>query len=311
MEAANDNQRVEFYHENVADFWTFLKPLNEVDQSNGGLLINTPWPLYGLIAAYIIFVCFVGPALMKQREPFKLKNLIRFYNLAEMLLAAILFFRLNATIGGPSTFVSPGHLFNLQDGSAQALFSMSNFILMIRTSEFLDTIFFTLRKKQNQITFLHVYHHAFVPFYAYWALRYAPVRFNIFILYINSFVHILMYFYYFLATFQDNNQNNNEPSSTTTSATYNKRKSFIRTQIEFLLKFKKYMTLMQISQFVVLTFYSLWPLAFNEPIVPRAFIVSNLYVALSFLALFLHFYLRIYKKQQQQPPQQTKATKQT
>lgn len=31
--------------------------------------------------------------------------------------------------------------------------------IMLRLAEFLETIFFVLRKKQNQITFLHLYHH--------------------------------------------------------------------------------------------------------------------------------------------------------
>ena len=34
--------------------------------------------------------------------------------------------------------------------------------------ELLDTFFFILRKKNNQVTFLHVYHHATMPF-IWWA----------------------------------------------------------------------------------------------------------------------------------------------
>ena len=33
--------------------------------------------------------------------------------------------------------------------------------------ELLDTIFFALRKKWNQISFLHVYHHAVMPLYMF------------------------------------------------------------------------------------------------------------------------------------------------
>ena len=35
---------------------------------------------------------------------------------------------------------------------------------MSRYLDMFDTIFFCLRKKHNQITFLHVYHHMIVPF---------------------------------------------------------------------------------------------------------------------------------------------------
>ena len=33
--------------------------------------------------------------------------------------------------------------------------------------ELLDTVFFVMRKKWNQVTFLHVYHHAIMPIWAY------------------------------------------------------------------------------------------------------------------------------------------------
>ena len=35
---------------------------------------------------------------------------------------------------------------------------------MSRFLDMLDTVFFVLRKKNNQVTFLHVYHHTAVPF---------------------------------------------------------------------------------------------------------------------------------------------------
>ena len=37
--------------------------------------------------------------------------------------------------------------------------------------EFMDTIFFILRKKNSQITFLHVYHHVTMPFIWWIAIK--------------------------------------------------------------------------------------------------------------------------------------------
>lgn len=37
------------------------------------------------------------------------------------------------------------------------------FALYVRILEFAETIFFVLRKKQRQVSFLHVYHHLTVP----------------------------------------------------------------------------------------------------------------------------------------------------
>ncbi|KAI4552666.1 hypothetical protein MJT46_017317 [Ovis ammon polii x Ovis aries] len=67
--------------------------------------------------------------------------------------------------------------------------------------EFLDTIFFVLRKKTSQITFLHVYHHASM-FNIWWCvLNWIPCGQSFFGPTLNSFIHILMYSYYGLSVF--------------------------------------------------------------------------------------------------------------
>lgn len=66
-------------------------------------------------------------------------------------------------------------------------------------SELLDTVFFVLRKKYNQITFLHVYHHTAMPMISWGCTKYFPGGHGTFIGMINSFVHIIMYFYYMVA----------------------------------------------------------------------------------------------------------------
>lgn len=43
---------------------------------------------------------------------------------------------------------------------------------MCKITELLDTIFFVLRKKQNQITFLHLYHHTLMPVCGFIGLKY-------------------------------------------------------------------------------------------------------------------------------------------
>lgn len=45
--------------------------------------------------------------------------------------------------------------------------------------ELLDTVFFVLRKKQSQVTFLHVYHHAITMFFSWGYLKFLPGKFLI------------------------------------------------------------------------------------------------------------------------------------
>jgi elongation of very long chain fatty acids protein 7 len=81
-----------------------------------------------------------------------------------------------------------------------------------KLTEFADTVFFVLRKKKNQITWLHLYHHALTPIEAWMLVKFISglkinserkIQFSggnaTFPNILNNFVHILMYFYYMLA----------------------------------------------------------------------------------------------------------------
>lgn len=95
------------------------------------------------------------------------------------------------------------------------------YILFIKFVELLETILFVLRKKQNQVSFLHVYHHisTFVIAYIFCKYvggkeeRYFPEKvfdnntvliagsMLVFSIVANSIVHIIMYSYYFISAY--------------------------------------------------------------------------------------------------------------
>lgn len=70
-----------------------------------------------------------------------------------------------------------------------------------KLSELIDTVFFVLRKRDRQISFLHVYHHTYALVISWYILKYEPVYSTIFLCTFNSFIHIIMYAYYGLAAF--------------------------------------------------------------------------------------------------------------
>lgn len=46
--------------------------------------------------------------------------------------------------------------------------------MMLKMLDLLDTLFFVLRKKANQVSFLHVYHHVAVLAASYFGVSFAP-----------------------------------------------------------------------------------------------------------------------------------------
>jgi hypothetical protein len=73
--------------------------------------------------------------------------------------------------------------------------------MIAKVTELLDTIFFVLRKKQNQASFLHIYHHTFVMVTSWLLIKYSRTDDLVFVGTLNSFVHIIMYGYYGLSVF--------------------------------------------------------------------------------------------------------------
>jgi len=62
--------------------------------------------------------------------------------------------------------------------------------------ELLDTVFMALRKKNNQISFLHVYHHVLLIWSWFAVCKIEPGGDSYFGATVNSFIHVLMYSYY-------------------------------------------------------------------------------------------------------------------
>jgi len=134
--------------------------------------------------------------------------------------------------------------------------------------DLLDTVFFVLRKKQNQVSFLHVYHHFITCFFSWGYLKYLPGEQGILLGFLNSFVHIFMYFYYMVAAM---------------GPKYRKY-----------LWWKKYMTWIQLIQFTIMLVYLVMIVAFDCKFSRTLtfFFVGNVVI---FLYLFSKFYMKAYR----------------
>lgn len=124
-----------------------------------------------------------------------------------------------------------------------------------------------MRKKNRQITFLHVFHHSFVLIMTWFYFRLAPGGTSAMFPIVNGVVHSIMYVYYILSTFES---------------------------MKRYLWWKKYVTRMQLFQFVFLSFH--FALAALTPNCgyPRVLALSGFAIACMFFTLFAAFYRETY-----------------
>ena len=176
----------------IVDFWKetgddYATNMNLPLVSNEG-----PWKVLGIIAVYLMFVKSWGPKFMKNREPFDLKKILLVHDVihvsGNLLIALVAGYYSRWTIdcwdcrrtGDPDL---PHHKYLVQ---------MEYLYFLFKFVDLFDTVFFILRKKFNQASFLHVFHHGLMPLGTWIALRYAPVGRFIIIGTVNAAVHTIM-----------------------------------------------------------------------------------------------------------------------
>lgn len=232
--------------------------------SNGFLNVLT------LVGLYLLSVLYVGPRLMHNRKPLEIKNLIRLYNAAMILINIYLIKRaLSLVDNGRSFFNCKG--VEMDFSRVDEIANITEIFLLSRLADFLDTIWFVLRKKHSHISFLHVFHHSYVPTVAYIGTRWVPVVPNAMSFpFINSAIHVVMYSYYLLATYP---------------------------QMRPYLWWKRYLTALQMLQFVTVLIYNVFGFFYFSKVCGKSHtpaLVGSLISAVIFLALFNSFYKRAY-----------------
>jgi hypothetical protein len=167
--------------------------------------MRTPYPLIAIMVLYLMIVYKFGPNFMENRKAFQLNNATRLYNLGQIL--ACTYFVMNAAYGIGFSWSVFWKCLPVPEEKAEPSEKMVRFLnwywyfFILRLSEFSETIVFVLRKKQNQVSFLHVYHHITVVAIVWIFLKYSDGISGNSISVLNSAVHMLMYSYYFLSSF--------------------------------------------------------------------------------------------------------------
>ncbi|XP_039296095.1 elongation of very long chain fatty acids protein AAEL008004 isoform X3 [Nilaparvata lugens] len=205
-------------------------------------LMSSPLPTLSICLSYVFVVKVLGPKLMENRKPFQLKNALIVYNLFQVIFSSWLFYEMV---------------------HACWWYYFSKF------TEFMDTIFFVLRKKNQHVSTLHVIHHGCMPMSVWFGVKFTPGGHSTFFGLLNTFVHIIMYSYYLLAA--------------------------LGPQIQKYLWWKKYLTSLQMVQFVAIMVHA-FQLLFIDCNYPRAFVWWIGLHAVMFFFLFKEFYNQQYNK---------------
>lgn len=241
-----------------------------------------PWNVILADLVYLYIVKFAGPHLMKNRKAFDLKTPIFFYNL--LLVAVNAFFVYNGLL--ITNYGLDSWKCEAVDKTSQStddLFKIYLGWLFFTTKlvDFCDTFFFVLRKRDRQLSGLHVFHHFFMPIAVWIGLKFAPGGNSAFTPLINSFVHVIMYSYYALSTF-----NNLKP----------------------FLWWKKYLTQLQLVQFALIICHSMYSMMVPSCGWPRVFMYLSIFNAFVFFYLFYSFFKNTYKSSKPRAQEQDTKT---
>lgn len=250
---------------------------DEIEEINKALMVpqwplmGSPGPMLTIVGCYLAFVLKVGPRMMEKRPAYQLTNVMIAYNAFQVLLSLFIVQRvfdpsMISMILSPrcSKAEQASVDLNLQNVLSTAAW-WYHFAKMI---ELLDTVFFVLRKKQNQITFLHVYHHTMTAVVSWIYVRLLPGEQCALLGILNSFVHVVMYTYYLLTA--------------------------MGPQYQKYLWWKKYITWLQLVQFAIVLSY-LFVVLLMDCQAPKQltyFMMANMII---FLYLFSDFYRKAYK----------------
>ena len=136
----------------------------------------SPFLVIWAVFAFVNFAWIVGPAIMKHREPYNLRGTMFLYN------CIMSCFNIYAVIKVAALSDYGRILLNFEypkrdDMSPEAvhLIHLGYMYWLTKLCDCFDTLFFVLRKKYEQITLLHVYHHTIVPVFGFLLMRINPL----------------------------------------------------------------------------------------------------------------------------------------
>ncbi|XP_017035606.1 very long chain fatty acid elongase F-like [Drosophila kikkawai] len=251
----------------LSQIWDFLRtPTEDVHLP----LLGSHWPVLTILGTYLLLVKVVGPRLMQNRKAFDLRAVIKVYNQMQIVYNLLMFGFTVHFMFGPGNFdlrcvrnLPLDHEYKNWERWLSYSYYLNKFIDM------LETFFFILRKKDRQISFLHVFHHVYMVYIPFFYMHYKGYGgHGLFVVFWNMVVHSLMYIYYYQSALNRNSK--------------------------AVIWWKKYMTTIQLVQFLIVLLHCTYTLFQPDCEIAKFSAGMSAVFAFIFLILFINFYIRNY-----------------
>ncbi|XP_047354475.1 elongation of very long chain fatty acids protein AAEL008004-like [Vespa velutina] len=233
------------------------------------ILFNSPYPIIFILFLYLYFVLVYGPQFMKNRKPYTLRTFIKCYNIFQIMANSLIIYK----------FLKSGFISNILSSNCEPISYKADstdteilegcwWVLLTKMIDLVETGIFVLRKRNRQISFLHLYHHISTLMISWLFGKHYIDKRTVFIPFMNCSIHVMMYSYYFFTTFGPN----------------------VRKIIN---RYKFILTIIQMVQFIILICF-IWKKSVKNcefAIIPSYVMIINLLIN---LILFFNFYEKNY-----------------
>lgn len=235
---------------------------------------STSWKIpLAITALYLVGVVFLGQRFFAKRSPMNVEGYMLVYNFYQTVFniwAVTGFIREIYRRGLPfaGTVYKPGRE-EARLGFIIYTHYQNKFI------ELLDTVFMVVRKKNDQVSFLHVWHHSIMS-WSWLAVLWAnPGGDAYFGSLLNSFIHVVMYSYYLLSA------------------------------LKLPCPWKKYVTMLQLGQFSIIFVQGWYAIYLGST--PTWLTLIQQFVMVNMLVLFGKFYVDKYSAEKRKGDKVTKG----
>lgn len=230
-------------------------------------LMSSPLPTLFMCSAYLGIV-YLGPRVMANRKAMELTNVMIGYNLFQALFNFWIFSRaVPYWFGGQYNWICQAVDYSSHPDAINMLW-ISWWYYISKFVDFFDTFVFVMRKKDSQMTFLHIIHHFSLPLFAWFGPRFAGGGNTSFGGMWNLFIHVVMYTYYLLSSLGE--------------------------RVKPYLWWKKYLTALQMAQFLLVFCHSLIPFVHPTCGFPIGMSSILLFNGMLYWILFWNFYKKSY-----------------